>query len=153
MSSTFYLVFGAKNIGPTKYCMETLHDPHHFLPATYSVFLVDETLIYMAIVWKIYLMFLERTGTSLGQTVKVLVCGVSLPVLSRIILLDTHMHFLIIVISGAVLVFIIIFFKQPYQTMFIICHLVFVNVITSRIYRNLKLGLDDEQEVQSIGLD
>ncbi|KAF8880332.1 hypothetical protein CPB84DRAFT_277606 [Gymnopilus junonius] len=150
ISSTFYLVVGAENVGPTKYCMETLQDLHYFLPATYTVFLVDETLIYFAIVWRIYLMFLEHTGTSLGQTFKILVWGASLPVLSRIVLPDSQMHFIIIVISKAILVFIIVFCKQLYQAMFIICHLVLVNVMTSRVYRNLKLGLDDEQEVQSL---
>ena len=34
--------------------------------------------------------------------------------------------------------------------MFIICHFVLVNIMASRVYRGLKLGLDDEQAVESL---
>ena len=94
MTASYYKTMGATNIGPTPYCLETLNDSHHLLVATYVLLFVDEALVYLAVVWRIYLMFLDHARTSLSQKFRVLVRGATLPILSRIILLDSQMYFL-----------------------------------------------------------
>ncbi|PPQ72826.1 hypothetical protein CVT26_003335 [Gymnopilus dilepis] len=150
MSTTYYLAIGAQNIGPTDYCIETLQDPHHLLGGTAIVFLMNDVLLYTAIIWRIYFMFLDYAGITVKQKFRTLLFGKSLPILSKVILLDSQMYFLVIILTKATLVVGMFRFQTPFNVMFVICHLVLVNILACRVFRSLKMGINEEKELQSI---
>ncbi|KDR70210.1 hypothetical protein GALMADRAFT_103363 [Galerina marginata CBS 339.88] len=137
MSSLFFKIFSAAHVGPTQFCLESVNQK--FLAPPAIVFLTNDTLIYAAITYRIYQMFLERDA-SLSEKVKLVVFGKSLPLLSKVILLDSQLYFLLIVLTKAFLVLAISSFDPPASAMFVICHLVLVNILSCRVYRNVRLG-------------
>ncbi|KAF8960601.1 hypothetical protein BDZ97DRAFT_1293925 [Flammula alnicola] len=87
MSITFFKAFGAQHIGPTQYCAETVDG--HFLLAIVIVLLANDLLVYVAIAFRIYRIFLDyEFEADLKRRVVILLFGASLPVGSKIVLLE-----------------------------------------------------------------
>ncbi|KAF8965393.1 hypothetical protein BDZ97DRAFT_780425 [Flammula alnicola] len=141
MSATFSRTFAAEHIGSTQYCIEKVHG--NLLGPTANVLLVNAVLVYLAITYKSYCTFIG-TNSSVKVKTTPLFLGISLPVLSKVVLLDTQLYCLIIVLTNAVLVFTISAFDPPTSTAPIIFHLVLTNVLSGRIYRDIKgIGSSD----------
>ncbi|KAF9479194.1 hypothetical protein BDN70DRAFT_879062 [Pholiota conissans] len=136
MAITFFKTFIAVPFPQTQYCMEMIKG--NFLIATVSVLLFNDLLIYIAIAYRIYRIFLDyEFEADLKRKAVILLFGASLPVGSKIVLLESQLYCLIIVISKAFLVAMISIDKEK-NAMFIVCHLVLVVVLSSRVYRELR---------------
>ncbi|KDR70123.1 hypothetical protein GALMADRAFT_1350475 [Galerina marginata CBS 339.88] len=143
MSVTFLDTFFAENIGPTPYCVLKIRG--RFLGVSSIVLLVNEVLSYLAVTYRIYRLFLQ-SDASLKQRMKLVIFGTPLPVLSKVLLQGSQLYCLAIVLSKAFLVVInstVHDFDPPASIMFIISHLVLVNILACRVYRNLKKDHDD----------
>ncbi|KDR70188.1 hypothetical protein GALMADRAFT_41759, partial [Galerina marginata CBS 339.88] len=138
MSITFAHTFTAHHIEPTTYCTERIQG--YYLGPTTAILLFNDVLIYLAITWKVYHIFRDAE-TTMGQRLKQLVFGASLPVLSKVILQDSGLYCLMIVLTKVLLVITIARLQPPSSIMFIICHLVLVNIYSCRVYRNIKMRL------------
>jgi len=89
MSGTFPKTFKAERIGPTEYCLETANQ--QFLGPTIIVLLVNDVLIFIAVTYKVYKMFIESSAT-LGQRVNKLILGTSMPILWKVLLQDSQIY-------------------------------------------------------------
>ena len=58
MTSTFYKTYGAVPIGPSHYCREVVNG--NLLMGTLAVLLTNDSLIYIAITYRIYRIFLDH---------------------------------------------------------------------------------------------
>ncbi|KAF9563020.1 hypothetical protein CPC08DRAFT_633295 [Agrocybe pediades] len=90
MSITFNETFTAERLGPTNYCLEGVKN-HFLLPITMIV-LTNDLLIYFAVTYKLYTLFLD-IESSTGQKLK-LVLGTSLPAFSKAGLQDSQLYLL-----------------------------------------------------------
>ncbi|KAF5309007.1 hypothetical protein D9619_013549 [Psilocybe cf. subviscida] len=137
MTLTLSRTFGAAHIGTTKYCGEMLKG--HLLGPTSFVIVTNDALIYFAIAWRIVQMFPEESGHlkkrfGLGT-------ANALPTLSKALLHDSQAYFLVVVVTKFFVAVSAFAFDSPTSSMFIIAHLTIVNILSSRVYRNLKMGL------------
>ncbi|KAF8908160.1 hypothetical protein CPB84DRAFT_1767454 [Gymnopilus junonius] len=120
MSGTFYKTFSAEHIGRL------------LAPAVILLF-VNDVLVYAAITWKV-------VG---GQRIWYWILGMPLPVWSRAVLQDSQVYYLIIVLTKGFLIVSATNAEQPIKTMFLICHLVLVNILSCRIYRAVRMKLEE----------
>jgi len=135
-SGLCFKVFGIAHIGPTNFCMESVDQK--FLLGACVVLLIYDTFIYLTMTYRIYQMFREGDA-SLKEKLNMMILGKPLPLISRVLLLDSQVYFFVIVFTKAFLVFAIKYWGAPLNTMFIICHFVVVNILTSRVYRNIRM--------------
>ncbi|KAF9559979.1 hypothetical protein CPC08DRAFT_637143 [Agrocybe pediades] len=137
MSGTFPKTFRAGRIDPTDYCLETAD--MRLLGPTVIVLLANDVMIYLAITYRVYKMFVESTST-LGQRMNHLLLGTSMPVLWKVLLQDSQIYCLIIVFTKTFLLIAITNLDAPFSIMFLVCHLALVHVLSCRVYRNVKLS-------------
>jgi hypothetical protein len=91
MVVTFFKTFGAVEISNSGYCHETITG--NFLQATISVLLLNDLLIYLAIAYRIYRIFLDyEFEADLKRKAVILLFGASLPVGSKIVLLESQLY-------------------------------------------------------------
>ncbi|KDR70190.1 hypothetical protein GALMADRAFT_43546, partial [Galerina marginata CBS 339.88] len=138
MILTFSKTFMATPVENTHFCGESIRG--HFLGPTSFVLVTNDVLIYLAIAYRIHEMFLA-SDTSVRRRFNVLAFGTSLPVLSKALLQDSQSYFLVVLITKGFLAISAYTFGAPLNVMFIVCHLVLVNILSCRVYRNIKLGL------------
>ncbi|KAF4620507.1 hypothetical protein D9613_000987 [Agrocybe pediades] len=138
ISVTFNMTFTAEHLGPTNYCLEGVKN--HFLLPLAIVILTNDILIYVAITYRLYNLFYD-IESSTGQKLKLLL-GTSLPAFSKAVLQDSQLYFLMIVATKAFLVYTVHSLKPPMSVMYIICHLVLVNILSGRIFRTVKMNSD-----------
>ncbi|KAF8154764.1 hypothetical protein B0H34DRAFT_799509 [Crassisporium funariophilum] len=129
--------FSAVHIGPTKYCMEILAGSPS---ASVFMILTNDTLIFIAVTYKVYMMFLDSDATP-NERVHTLFLGRSLPALAKAIMQDAQFYYLVALIASTVITISLYVFHFQARFMFIISHLVLVNIIACRVFRNLKLGI------------
>ncbi|KIM43531.1 hypothetical protein M413DRAFT_25884 [Hebeloma cylindrosporum] len=137
MSLTFIKTFTAVHIGPTQYCMETIEGG--FLGPTIIVLLVNDALIYLAVAYKVYTTFRDNSDVFRSHDLTLLISSPALSILSKVLLLNSQRYCLMVVFSKAFLVLAVLDFDGPACTMFIICHLVLVNILSSRVYRDIRM--------------
>ncbi|KAF9563004.1 hypothetical protein CPC08DRAFT_687120 [Agrocybe pediades] len=138
ISVTFNMTFTAEHLGPTNYCLEGVKN--HFLLPLAIVILTNDILIYVAITYRLYNLFYD-IESSTGQKLKLLL-GTSLPAFSKAVLQDSQLYFLMIVATKAFLVYTVHSLRPPMSVMYIICHLVLVNILSGRIFRTVKMNSD-----------
>jgi hypothetical protein len=150
MAVLFTQTFGAKNIGPTLHCQEFIRND--FLLSIIAFIWANDLLIYLAIAYRIYRIFADYDfEANLQRRVAILLFGASLPVGSKIVLLESQLSCLIIVISKFFLV-VGLSRSQERWYIFIICHLVLMTILTSRMYRELR-GVTSETPVKPNATD
>jgi len=126
-------------IGPTKYCLNASLAP--YLSSAAIIPLVNDTLIFLAITWK-----LMRNSYQSEYTVKdglrTLFLGEYLPAFSRAVLQDGQMYYLTTVTSNLLTLIMLYVHAVPvaYRTMFTVPNIVIMNVMGCRVFRNTKLG-------------
>lgn len=96
MSGTLFVTFGATHIGNADFTSKYCHDQfiaQNFLIGTLSVLLTNDLLIYIAIAYRIYRIFLDYEFEGGWQRrLVILFFGASLPVGSKIVLLESQMY-------------------------------------------------------------
>ena len=92
LSINFYRAFSVVQLGQTNYCVERVRHTHNLLTPVAVFFTIYDLLIYFAITWRVYRMFLECSGKPAERKFKVLVFGNSLPLLARALLLDSQLY-------------------------------------------------------------
>ncbi|KAF9482376.1 hypothetical protein BDN70DRAFT_930069 [Pholiota conissans] len=128
--------FTAVHIATTGYCIESMKGP--FLGPTTIILMVNDALVYGAIAYKIFSMFAETTPDA---KFSIVTFGRSLPVISKALLKDSQLYFMVVIVTNPFLVACVYVFDAPLDVMFLVCHLVLVNILSCRVYRNLKMGL------------
>ncbi|KAF9563005.1 hypothetical protein CPC08DRAFT_706331 [Agrocybe pediades] len=140
VSVTLTQTFTSEHIGPTNYCMDWIKN-FHFMGPVYIILLVNDTLIYMAIAYRLYTILLDVHSRP-EQKPQMVVFGTSLPVFWKAIFHYSQLYFLIIVVTKAFLVYSVNNFKVPMSNMYVICHQVLVNILSGRIFRATKMDFD-----------
>ena len=91
MASTFYKTYGAVPIGPSHYCREVVNG--NLLMGTLAVLLTNDSLIYIAITYRIYRIFLDHEFEATWKRKAVmLLFGASLPVGSKVVILESQLY-------------------------------------------------------------
>ena len=91
MSCTLFKTFGAKPIGPTQYCQETVQGV--FGIPTLIVLFVNDSLIYIAIAYRIYNVFLTYDfNATFKRKCAIILFGASLPIGHKFILLESQLY-------------------------------------------------------------
>ncbi|PPQ90162.1 hypothetical protein CVT25_012473 [Psilocybe cyanescens] len=148
MTTTVTKTFTVHRVGP--FCLERVQG--HLLSPTVIVLLVNEIFVYLAVTYKVYTLILNK-HISVAKKLKLLAFGSSLPVLSSVILQDSQLYGLIIVLTKAFLILTITGLQQPTNIMFIICHLVLVNVLSCRVYRNIRMSVEQWEARNGTSID
>lgn len=91
MSLTLFKTIGAQKIGPTQYCQETVHGV--FGVPTLIVLFINDSLIYIAIAYRIYNIFLTYDfDATLRRKFAIILFGASLPIGHKFILLESQLY-------------------------------------------------------------
>jgi hypothetical protein len=91
MAVLFTQTFGAEHIEPTRYCREIIHHDH-FLLSIITFIWLNDLLIYIAIAYRIYRIFADYDfEANLQRRLAILLFGASLPVGSKIVLLESQL--------------------------------------------------------------
>ncbi|CAA7262456.1 unnamed protein product [Cyclocybe aegerita] len=145
-------VFGltGDNIGPTKYCMNVSIES--YVGAGAVIPLVNDTLIFLAISWK--LMRNTYTTNALRWDVKVFFRGDYLPAFSRGLLQDGQAYYLTTVTTNLLTVVVFYFHFVPvvYRAMFAVPNAVLMNIMACRVYRRTKNARYQNSKNSSINL-
>ncbi|KAF9563003.1 hypothetical protein CPC08DRAFT_761139 [Agrocybe pediades] len=136
ISVTVTQTFTAGHLGPTNYCLEGVQG--NLLQALSIILLLFDVLIYIAITYRVYTLFVDR-ASSAEQKVK-LVLGTSLPIFSKAVMQDSQLYFLVIIGMKAFLVYSVYRLKPPTSVMSIICLLVMINILSARLFRTIKMN-------------
>ncbi|KAF9482373.1 hypothetical protein BDN70DRAFT_791179, partial [Pholiota conissans] len=133
--------FTAVHIATTGYCMETIIAP--FLGPTTIIVMLNDSLVYSATAYRIYCMFRNSEVTNTSAKISFLVSfGKTLPLISRALLKDSQLYFIVVLFTNPILLTCEYVFKDPpIANMFLVLHLVLVNIFSCRVYRDLKMGL------------
>ncbi|EGN93363.1 hypothetical protein SERLA73DRAFT_189575 [Serpula lacrymans var. lacrymans S7.3] len=129
----------AITIGPTSYC--TAESLKSYAGAAPITVLVHDTFVFMAISWR--LLWTTSTHTGFKGWARAFVSGGYLPALSKSLLQDGQMYYLITV-GGNLLTVIMVFDKRVpsvYHTMFTVPNLMLTNAMACHVFRSTKLGL------------
>ena len=91
MAPTLFKTFGAVQIEPTQYCRETVQGV--FAVPTILVLFINDTLIYVAIAYRIYNVFVTyEFEADLRRKCVIFLFGASLPIGSKIVLLESQLY-------------------------------------------------------------
>ncbi|KAF8207921.1 hypothetical protein K438DRAFT_1904628 [Mycena galopus ATCC 62051] len=126
------------NIGPTNYCRAVSTKP--FISAVTIAPLFNDTIIFVAISWRLY------RNSHVDRSFRNFVTGESLPRFSKALLQDGQLYYLVpISITVACNLLAMIMFYNPhvavpYQTMFTVPNVMVTNAMASHVYRKTKLG-------------
>ncbi|CAA7262454.1 unnamed protein product [Cyclocybe aegerita] len=139
------------SIGPTEYCMVSQAKP--YVGAAVVVPLVNDTLVFLAISWKLMGNTCVENPT-LKSELRAFFRGNYLPALSRGLLKDGQVYYLTTVSTNLVtfIVFFIPFIPPAYRTMFSVPNVMLMNAMACRVYKRTKFGLYRES-ADSVGLD
>ncbi|KAF8965390.1 hypothetical protein BDZ97DRAFT_1625731, partial [Flammula alnicola] len=143
MISTFAKTFSAAHVGPTRFCGESVKG--NLLGPTSLVLVANDGLVYFAIAYRIIQMFPSGSDT-LQARFNLLAFGRSLPLLSKALIkgqsavLSTFCNRAILA-TKTLLGICAFAFDEPINAMFIIAHLVLVNILSCRVFRNIKMGV------------
>jgi len=88
---TFTQTFSVEHLGSTGYCIDGLK--HNWLAPATTALLTNDTLVYFAITYRLYTLFRDSEST-VQQRMKLVVFGASLPIFSKVVLLDSQLYFL-----------------------------------------------------------
>ncbi|KAF8967908.1 hypothetical protein BDZ97DRAFT_2073300 [Flammula alnicola] len=150
MLLTLPQTFTATHIATTQYCGESVHGP--FFGPTNIILMVYDTLVYVAIAYRFFQMFLRDSETTTRAKFSLLAFGTSLPIVSKALVKDSHLYFLVVFITDPFLVTCAYVFEPPLNVMFLVCHLVLVNILSCRVYRNMKMGLGTDVAMPQNGI-
>ncbi|KAF8166297.1 hypothetical protein K438DRAFT_1984341 [Mycena galopus ATCC 62051] len=122
------------NIGLTDYCATVAAKP--FIASVTIAPLINDTIIFVAISWRLY------RNAHVSRGVRNFLTGQSLPHFSKAILQDGQLYYLITVACN--LLSVIMFYNHdvavPYQTMFSVPNVMITNAMASHVFRNTKFG-------------
>lgn len=91
MSPTLFKTFGAEKITPTEYCHETVQGV--FAVPTILVLFINDTLIYVAIAYRIYNIFVTyEFEADWRRKCVIFLFGASIPIGSKIVLLESQLY-------------------------------------------------------------
>ncbi|KDR79259.1 hypothetical protein GALMADRAFT_137131 [Galerina marginata CBS 339.88] len=141
--------YTATHIENTNFCQEKFRG--HFLGPTSLVLALNDIFMYSAIVYRIYGMYSD-SGTTVRQRLGIFAFGTSLPALSKALIKDSQLYFLVVMTTNIFLAVAAHVFKAPINVMFMVCHIVLVNILSCRVYRNMKMGLRPEASVQIMNM-
>ncbi|KAF8972545.1 hypothetical protein BDZ97DRAFT_1692232 [Flammula alnicola] len=150
MLLTIPQTFTTAHIATTQYCGESLHGP--LLGPAGIVLIVNDALVYCAIAYRIFHMFLSDSETTTRAKFSQLAFGTSLPIISKALMMDSQLYFLVVFITNPFIVICIYVFEAPLSLMFLVCHLVLVNILSCRVYRNIKMGLGTDVAMPRNGI-
>ena len=154
MLLTIPFTFTAAHIATTQYCAESVHG--HLLGPTTIIIVVNHAMIYAAITYRIFSMlpapqmapnsrFCLRSGRLFptsrvfcSETANSTSCEWS--VRSPLLILLTF-YDRVVIVTNPFIVACVYVFKPPVSIMFLVCHLLFVNILSNRVYRNIKTEL------------
>jgi len=83
--------FSVEHLGSTGYCIDGLK--RNWLAPGTAALLVYDVFIYLATTYRLYTLFRDSESTA-QQRMKLVVFGASMPVFSKVILLDSQLYFL-----------------------------------------------------------
>ncbi|TFK32515.1 hypothetical protein BDQ12DRAFT_565392, partial [Crucibulum laeve] len=130
-------VIKGTNIGPTDYCTFDTPLETRDIGTGISIFIYD-TLVFLAISWRLF--SISQIDHNIRKSLKVVVLGRYLPALSKALLHDGQIYYLINV--ATVLLGQVVFFSPhlPVQrkTVFPIFFTVISNIMACRVFRNVK---------------
>ncbi|KAF8205831.1 hypothetical protein K438DRAFT_1905172 [Mycena galopus ATCC 62051] len=122
------------NIGLTDYCATVATKP--FIASVTIAPLINDTIIFLAISWRLY------QNAHVNRGFRTFLTGESLPYFSKAILQDGQLYYLITVACN--LLAMIMFYNRkvavPYQTMFTVPNAMVTNAMASHVFRNTKFG-------------
>ncbi|KJA21923.1 hypothetical protein HYPSUDRAFT_202618 [Hypholoma sublateritium FD-334 SS-4] len=138
MLLTIPFTFTAVHIATTQYCGESMHGD--LLGPTTVILMVNDTMVYAAIAYKIFAMFVPTDAPRGTKLTTLLTFGKTLPLVSRALLKDSQLYFMVVIVTNPFIVACVYVFEAPISVMFLVCHLVLVNVLSCRVYRNMRMG-------------
>ncbi|PPQ67728.1 hypothetical protein CVT25_009334 [Psilocybe cyanescens] len=129
-SATIFWAFEGVHVGPTQFCTAMLK--HEYIIATSGADLINDTLVFGAIVYKLGVSNLRRGRTAPWQAFTIS------------FLQDSQMYYLISVITNFITIVIFFAVKTPsdslFRIMMIIPDTTILNIMACRVYRNVKFG-------------
>ncbi|KAJ3513401.1 hypothetical protein NLJ89_g2966 [Agrocybe chaxingu] len=132
------------NIGPTKYCINV--SVEEYVGAAAVIPLVNDTLIFLAISWKLMRnahINAHPLRSGHGPGLRGFLSGEYLPAFSRGLLHDGQAYYLTTVTTNlmTVVVFYFTFIPAVYRAMFAVPNAILMNMMACRVYRRTKLAL------------
>ncbi|KAF8806081.1 hypothetical protein BYT27DRAFT_7191383, partial [Phlegmacium glaucopus] len=146
-----YVTFIAKIVGAKAIpglCHVVPHTKAYVTAAT-IVSLVNDTLVFLAITWRLCAnSYVPRT---VRNSVRVLILGDYLPVFSKAMLQEGQVYYLITVTITLVTVIMLCIQTIPpiLQVIFVLPNVVIMNIMACRVFRNTMLGSFREGEISS----
>ncbi|KAJ7863160.1 hypothetical protein B0H13DRAFT_2237146 [Mycena leptocephala] len=140
-AATIPTAITARNIGPTKYCLNVGVKP--YAGAVGITPLIHDTTVFLAISWRLFQNSYATISThSLGGNIRTFITGEYLPQFSRALLHDGQLYYLITVTANTLSV--VMFYNNrvapTYRVMFTVCNVMVTNAMACHVFRNTKFG-------------
>ncbi|KDR73143.1 hypothetical protein GALMADRAFT_72738 [Galerina marginata CBS 339.88] len=135
------------HIGSTDYCINASLEG--YVAAAAIIPLVNDTLIFLAISWR--LMTNSHVEYTLKGGMRTLVFGDYMPAFSRSLLQDGQIYYLTTVSTSLLTVIMLYVSSVPiaYRTMFTVPNIMLMNIMACRVFRNTKFGLFRENTIST----
>ncbi|KAF8953402.1 hypothetical protein BDZ97DRAFT_1767467 [Flammula alnicola] len=137
------------NIGTTKYCWYT--SVKSYVSASFIIPLVHDTLIFIAISWR--LMGNAHVDHNFKSGFRTLLLGHYLPAFSRAMLQDGQMYYLSSLTTGLLSVILLFIPAAPtYKILFTVPNVALTHIMACRVFRNTKFGRFREASISTMQL-
>ncbi|KAF8812436.1 hypothetical protein BYT27DRAFT_7133062 [Phlegmacium glaucopus] len=120
-----------------------------FATAATIITLINDTLVFLAITWRLFSNSYGRR--TIGDNIRVFLFGDYLPVFSKAMLQAGQLYYLIVVTVNLITVIMLCTHSVPaiLQVIFVVPNVVMMNIMTCRVFRNTMLGTFTEVEISS----
>ncbi|THU86046.1 hypothetical protein K435DRAFT_373477 [Dendrothele bispora CBS 962.96] len=113
--------------------------------------LVFDTVVYVAISYRLFQVFRSQDGPVLQRTC-IFLDGATLPTFSRSLFRDGQLYYLVSLLTGSTTIVLVVIpsIQLQYKVIFIPLHITFTNIIACWVFRNVKLGRIRESEIPAL---